>query len=76
MWDVEPEKSDEIGRDAGKMVRFVGEHVRPGSIVLMHLMYQARGPSREALPGVIDELKKQGYRFVTVSELLKLRKPG
>ncbi|MES2902276.1 MAG: polysaccharide deacetylase family protein [Pseudomonadota bacterium] len=76
MWDVEPEKSDEIGRDAGKMVRLVGEQVRPGSIVLMHLMYQARSPSRQALPGVIDELRKQGYRFVTVSELLKLRKPA
>jgi len=75
MWDVEPEKSDEIGRDAARMTRFVGQQVRPGSIVLMHVMYQARGPSRAALPGVIDELRKQGYRFVTVSELLRRRQP-
>lgn len=74
MWDVEPEKSDEIGRDPARIVRFVGENVRPGSIILMHVMYQSRGPSRAALPGVIDELKKQGYTFVTVSELLKRRK--
>lgn len=75
MWDVEPEQSGDVGRDPEKIVRFVGEHVRPGSIILMHVMYQARGPSRAALPGVIDELKRQGYRFVTVSELLARRKP-
>jgi len=73
MWDVDPEQSDDIGRDPAKIVRFVGEQARPGSIILMHVMYQARGPSRAALPGVIDELKRQGYRFVTVSELLKRR---
>lgn len=73
MWDVEPEKSDDVGRDPAKIVRFVGEQVRPGSIILMHVMYQARGPSRAALPGVIDALKRQGYRFVTVSELLSKR---
>lgn len=76
MWDVEPEQSGDVGRDPAKIVRFVADHVRPGSIILMHVMYQARGPSRAALPGVIDELKRQGYRFVTVSELLTQRKPG
>lgn len=76
MWDVEPEQSDEIGRDSASIVRFVGEQVRPGSIVLMHVMYPSRLPSRTALPGVIDELKKRGYTFVTVSDLLKRRKPA
>ncbi len=76
MWDVEPEQSDEIGSDPARIVRFVGDQVRPGSIVLMHVMYPARLASRQALPGVIDALHKQGYRFVTVSELLKRRRPG
>ncbi len=73
MWDVEPEQSDKIGRDPAKIVRFVGERVRPGSIILLHVMYPSRGASRAALPGMIDELTKQGYRFVTVSDLLARR---
>ncbi len=76
MWDVEPEKDDDIGRDPAKIVQHVADNVRPGSIVLMHVMYQSRAPSRAALPGVIDALRKQGYTFVTVSELLKRRQPG
>lgn len=47
--------------------------MRPGSIVLMHVMYEAREPSREALPRILERLAADGYRFVTVSEMLALR---
>ena len=48
--------------------------VRPGSIVLAHA--NGRGfHTGEALPRVLDELTKRGYRFVTVGELLAAGRP-
>jgi len=73
MWDLEPDSIAGICDDADAMVKYVRENVRPGSIILMHVMYEARGASREALPRILDGLSADGYRFVTVSELLALR---
>lgn len=45
---------------------------KPGAIILLH----DGGPRQEtvaALPGIIKTLRDQGYRFVTVPELLKLK---
>ncbi|MCI0570237.1 MAG: hypothetical protein L0Y66_05755, partial [Myxococcaceae bacterium] len=42
-------------------------------VVLLHVMTPGREPSRQALPGLIAGLRAQGYRFVTVPELLALR---
>ena len=48
--------------------------VRPGSIVLAHA--NGRGfHTGAALPRVLDELTKRGYRFVTVGELLAAGRP-
>ncbi|ANU10225.1 polysaccharide deacetylase [Planococcus antarcticus DSM 14505] len=46
-------------------------NIVPGSIVLMHTGAGASG-TPGALPGMISKLKAKGYKFVTVSELLKL----
>lgn len=73
MWDLEPETAPSLAPDAQAMADYVIEHIRPGSIVLMHLMYQSRQSSREALPLIIRGLKQKGYRFVTVSELLAMQ---
>lgn len=73
-WDVEPESYDDIAADPQKMTAHVLETTRPGSIIILHVMYDSRESSRQALPHIIDELKAKGFRFVTVSELLKLRK--
>lgn len=74
-WDVEPESDDAIAADPYRIAAHVIETTKPGSIVIMHLMYPARDTSRKALPLVIDGLRKKGFRFVTVSELLALRTP-
>lgn len=49
----------------------VFKDVKSGSIILFHDNHEY---SVNALPSVIKELKKQGYKFVTVSELLELKK--
>ncbi|MHB1137137.1 MAG: polysaccharide deacetylase family protein [Coriobacteriia bacterium] len=71
-WDLEPDSLPEIADDAGALADYVVENVRPGSIVLMHVMYDGREPSREALPKIIERLAADGYRFVTVSEMIAL----
>lgn len=72
-WDLEPDSIEGIAADADAMTSYVVDGVRPGSIVLMHVMYASREPSRAALPRIIEQLSDAGYRFVSVSELLALR---
>ena len=72
MWSLEPDSKAGIADDADAMRAHVVQNVRPGDIVLMHVMYPAREASRQALPLILRDLAAQGYRFVTVSELLAL----
>ncbi len=53
---------------ADDLVRRVVDNIKPGAIVLMHVGSQTNEP--EALPRIIGELKDQGYRFATLTELL------
>lgn len=71
IWDLEPDTV--APGDADAMVDHVSDGVRPGSIVLMHVMHDSGAPMREALPRILDELAATGYEFVTISELLALR---
>ena len=47
------------------MRRVVGK-AHNGAIVLMH----PTAPTVSALPQIIEELKEQGYQFVTVGEMM------
>ena len=67
MWDVEDPAGAQTPQDyARRMV----EQARPGSILLVHLMYRSNRTAREALPLIIEGLARRGFRMVTVSELL------
>ncbi|HXI11834.1 MAG TPA: polysaccharide deacetylase family protein [Thermoanaerobaculia bacterium] len=72
-FDVEPESDPEIAANRDAIVRDVLRRTTQGSIVLLHVMYKSRAPSREALPAIIQGLKNRGYRFVSVSALLSAR---
>jgi len=74
-WDSAPESELGARASAGAIAEQVVRSVHPGSIVLMHVMFDARAESMKAVPQVIDRLRAQGYRFVTVSELMTLAKP-
>jgi peptidoglycan/xylan/chitin deacetylase (PgdA/CDA1 family) len=67
-WDVDP--SDWANPGSGAVYRRVVEAVQPGSIVVMHDGGGDRRGTLEALPSIIDNLRRRGYRFATVSELL------
>jgi len=73
-WDVDPAPSPKVAPEM--IVTRTLEHVRPGSIILLHPWYQS-GPSvRAALPLIIDKLQAQGYQFLTVDELLRINTGG
>jgi peptidoglycan/xylan/chitin deacetylase (PgdA/CDA1 family) len=73
-WDIEPESYPEVASSASAIVEHVLERIRPGSIILLHPWYRAGEPTRQALPGIIEGAGQKGYRFVTVSDLLRLRR--
>jgi peptidoglycan/xylan/chitin deacetylase (PgdA/CDA1 family) len=70
LWDVEDPPGAATPQDyANAVVR----EARPGSIILMHIMYSGNRVAREALPLVVRGLEARGLRIVTVGELLRHR---
>jgi peptidoglycan/xylan/chitin deacetylase (PgdA/CDA1 family) len=66
MIDVEEPLVGDPRAYADRVVR----EAKPGSILLMHLMYRSNRTAREALPLVIRGLRARGFRIVPVGELL------
>lgn len=67
MWDSD--SRDWQNKDPDRILYRVMKSVGPGSIVLFHDIHP--GAAR-MLPTLIKVFKSQGYRFVTISELIKL----
>jgi peptidoglycan/xylan/chitin deacetylase (PgdA/CDA1 family) len=62
------------GQGADAIARAILDHVKPGAIVVAHA--NGRGwHTAEAMRKVVPELRRRGYRFVTVSELLASGEP-
>ncbi len=74
-WDVDPETG--LGPDVTSetLVERVRNEVRPGSIILLHVMFRSREASMAAVPELIETLEADGYRFVTVNDLIAMS-PG
>ncbi len=70
MWSVDAWAAEEVG--AYPAIRTVLQQVHPGAIILMH---NGRLATIQALPTIVNALKKAGYRFVTVSRLLGMQPP-
>ena len=55
---------------APRLIKWVTKETRDGSIIIMHI--NNRGwHTAQALPTIIDDLRKRGYQFVKVSELME-----
>lgn len=67
----ETDSLDWMNPGVNNIVERVTKKVHPGDIILMHASDTCK-QTTEALPIVINNLKNQGYEFVTVSELLNL----
>ena len=69
LWDVDT--LDWKLRDADLVVPSALNTVKEGNVILMHDIYPS---SAEAAVEIIHELSLQGYKFVTVSDLLEIKK--
>ena len=65
-WNIEP---DSYYTSASDKIKYVEDHIKPGSIILMHPMYDDTGNELQAIEGVLQALTDEGYTFVTVNEL-------
>jgi peptidoglycan/xylan/chitin deacetylase (PgdA/CDA1 family) len=70
MWNVH--SLDQEGYSAERIAARVLSQVKDGDIVLMH---NGLDTTVRALDTIIPALKKRGFEFVTVSELLRARRP-
>ncbi|RBW69607.1 polysaccharide deacetylase family protein [Bacillus taeanensis] len=66
MWSLEP---DTYYSSVSDKVNYVNEKVKPGSIILLHPMYDDTGNELKTIEGILETLSKKGYQFVTVNEL-------
>ena len=65
LWSIDP--LDWKLQNTNKVVRKIVKSAEPGDIILLHDVFPT---SVQAALEVVDELKKKGYTFVTVDELL------
>ncbi|GHH36837.1 polysaccharide deacetylase family protein [Streptomyces candidus] len=70
-WDVV--SGDAFATDADAVAGQVLAGVRPGSLVVMHCTRSAAPVTEQAIRRIVPELRKKGYRFVKVSELIGQR---
>ncbi|UNU27562.1 polysaccharide deacetylase family protein [Microcoleus vaginatus] len=71
MWSIDPK--DFLQRPAAAIARSVLSQASTGAIVLLHDGGGNRQQTVEALSAIIPKLKQQGYRFVTVPQLLEMQ---
>jgi peptidoglycan/xylan/chitin deacetylase (PgdA/CDA1 family) len=70
LWDVDP---NDWKRPGPAVVRNrIVKETQPGSIVLSHDIHPG---TIEAMPSTFDELAAKGFKFVTVSELIRMAIP-
>ncbi|MER5869118.1 polysaccharide deacetylase family protein [Streptomyces sp. NPDC002044] len=67
-WDVV--SGDAFAKDPDAVAEQVLAGVKPGSVVVMHCTRSAAPVTEEAVRKIVPELRKRGYRFVKVSELI------
>ncbi len=70
LWDLEPNSYPEVNSSSDKIVQYVIDNVKPGSIILLHPMDDNKGTTINSIKGIIEGLKSKGYEFKTVNELL------
>ncbi|MFH9067480.1 polysaccharide deacetylase family protein [Streptomyces coeruleorubidus] len=67
-WDVVG--GDAFESDPDVVARQVLDGVRPGSVVVLHCTRSAAPATEQAVRAIVPELRREGYRFVKVSELI------
>jgi polysaccharide deacetylase family sporulation protein PdaB len=74
MWSWHQDSRDWSTPGVNKIVDSVLNDITNGNIVLFHEYVDGKTQTIAALEKILPELKKRGYHFVTISELLTYRK--
>ncbi|MEK5080704.1 polysaccharide deacetylase family protein [Solibacillus sp. FSL W7-1436] len=69
MWSLDPET---YYTNVDEKINYVMENIQPGSIILLHPMYDQTGGTLQVVETILKELTNEEYRFVTVDELQSL----
>ena len=72
MWSADSKDWRHRRNSTQALIDSVLEEAKPGGIVLLHDGGGDRSNTVQALPQLIAQLKKRGYKFVTVPELLEI----
>lgn len=72
MWSVDSGDSHPKRPSSEAILKTILAGATPGGIVLMHDGGGSHGNTAKAVPQIIAQLRAQGYKFVTVPELLEL----
>ena len=72
MWSVDSNDSHPKRPSPEAMLKTILAQATPGGIVLMHDGGGSHDNTARAVPEIIIKLREQGYRFVTVPELLEI----
>ncbi|MDZ8226970.1 polysaccharide deacetylase family protein [Nostoc sp. ChiVER01] len=73
MWSEQSGDAERRSPQVPMLVKNVLKQAKPGAIVLLHDGGGNRSKSVKALPEMIAGLKSQGYRFVTIPQLLEMQ---
>ncbi|MCX5668856.1 MAG: polysaccharide deacetylase family protein [Candidatus Omnitrophica bacterium] len=78
LWSLN--SKDWVTFDDRYIIKYILHHLRPGDIILFHDsggVFRPEGGNRKetvkTIPHLVQLLRERGYRFVTISELLKLQ---
>ncbi len=74
MWSWHMDTLDWRNPGVNKIVDIVLKGSKPGNVVLFHDGGGNREQTVKALRKILPELERQGYKFVTISELLEVQK--
>ena len=72
MWSVDSGDSHPKRPSSAAIIKTILAGATPGGIVLMHDGGGSHSSTAKAVPQIIAQLRAQGYKFVTVPELLEL----
>lgn len=74
LWSVDTRDWNDDTANATVIAAAANDFSHPGAIILMHDAGGNRQPTVDALPAIIKHYQQQGYRFVTIEQMLAERR--
>ncbi|WP_165929178.1 polysaccharide deacetylase family protein [Shimia isoporae] len=70
LWDISAETDPTRTKDPNEIAQRTIDASQNGSIILLHVMFNSRQGSRDALPKIIEGIRAKGLEFATISDLI------